>query len=111
MKFLFNGSEMVLATAIEEPKPLFQEFLGGLKGGADWATDHVVGGFFELVWEGATVIWDFLITFLPDIMGYGTMLAGALMILGAMTGKGGMMKVLAIYAGFMIFGLCILGGA
>lgn len=47
---------------------------------------------------------------LPDIMGYGAILAGVCIVLGGMIGKGGMIKPLSIYAGLLIIALCILGG-
>lgn len=55
-------------------------------------------------------MWNWFILNLPDIVGYMTMAAGAGIILSAMIGRGGMMKVLGWYAGIVILVICILGG-
>jgi hypothetical protein len=47
---------------------------------------------------------------LPDIMGYGAILAGVFIILGGMFGKGGSLKPAGVYAGLLIVSICILGG-
>lgn len=70
--------------------------------------------FWNWIWEkicdGSIYLWDLFVTYLPDIMGYGAVLAGITIILGAMVGRGGMIKPLAIYAAGLILALCILGG-
>lgn len=55
-------------------------------------------------------MWSWFILNLPDIIGYLTITAGIGIILGAMIGRGGMMKVLGWYAGILIIAICILGG-
>lgn len=59
----------------------------------------------------AVMLWHWFLTNLPDIMGYGAILTGVCIILGSMIGKGGMMKPIAIYSGFFIIALLLLGGA
>lgn len=71
--------------------------------------EHVAHPF--LTWVGGRIaeFWhEWFIPNLPDIMGYGAMLAGACMILSSMTGKNGMIRPLAVYAGCLIVSLCIL---
>lgn len=58
--------------------------------------------------EGGIVIWDWFVSVLPDIMGYGTMATGALVILGAMVGREGMIKPLGYLSGGVILSLCVL---
>lgn len=53
--------------------------------------------------------WHWFITYLPDLLGYGAIATGIFIILGSMFGKGGMIKPLAIFAGALIIGICILG--
>jgi murein DD-endopeptidase MepM/ murein hydrolase activator NlpD len=65
-----------------------------------------LGNLFKDIGTG---LWSWFIANLPDIMGYGTILAGAIIILSAMAGKGGIIKPLAWYAGAMIIAVCILG--
>lgn len=55
-------------------------------------------------------MWNWFILNLPDIVGYLTITAGVGIILSAMIGRGGMMKVLGWYAGIVILVICILGG-
>ena len=56
-------------------------------------------------------MWSWFILNLPDIVGYLTIGAGIGIVLSAMIGRGGMMKVLGWYAGIVILAICILGGA
>ena len=55
-------------------------------------------------------MWSWFILNLPDIIGYLTIGAGIGIILSAMIGRGGLMKVLGWYAGIVILAICILGG-
>ncbi|MGE6488483.1 hypothetical protein [Paenisporosarcina sp. NPDC076898] len=64
-----------------------------------------VGEFFKNVASGA---WNWFVEVLPDVMGYGALLAAGAIVLGSMVGSGGMMKPLAIYAGGLIVAVCIL---
>ncbi|CAA66529.1 unnamed protein product [Bacillus phage SPP1] len=72
------------------------------------------GWFWE--WVGGCISDSFsnlghwFIMNLPDIIGYGAILSGVLIILGSMIGRGGMFKPLAYFAGAFILALCILGG-
>jgi len=67
--------------------------------------------FLDYIWDkfqdGCIYIGEAFLHNLPDIMGYGTILAGALVILGAMIGKGKMMKVLSIYGGSLIVAILL----
>lgn len=53
-------------------------------------------------------LWVWTVEVLPDIMGYGTMVTGAMVILGSMVGRGGIMKPLGYLSGGVILSLCIL---
>lgn len=68
----------------------------------DWVGSQLQSGLLHM--------WNWVVLNLPDIMGYATIGAGIFIILGAMIGKGGMMKPLSIYAGLLILAICILGG-
>lgn len=65
-----------------------------------------IGNFFK---DLGVVSWQWFVENLPDIMGYGGLVAGGAIIIGAMVGKGGMIKPLAIYAGGLIAATLILG--
>jgi hypothetical protein len=54
-------------------------------------------------------MWDWFVTNLPDIMGYGAILTGVIMILSAMAGKG-MIKPAGFFGGALILAVSILGG-
>lgn len=54
-------------------------------------------------------LWEWFIFILPDLMGYGAVFYGVLIILGAMTSKGQMMKHLGRYGAYLIASTCILG--
>jgi hypothetical protein len=66
--------------------------------------------FWEMVHDFLLSCWHWFITYLPDIMGYSAVLAGVCIILGAMFGRGGMIKPLAMYAGSLIVSICLLMG-
>jgi hypothetical protein len=58
--------------------------------------------------------WNSILTWcvnsLPDMMGYGALVAAVCIILGSMIGSGGMIKPLALYAGILIIAVLILAG-
>lgn len=64
-----------------------------------------IGNFFQNV---ASSAWNWLVEVLPDVMGYGALLAGGAIVLGSMIGNGGMIKPLAIYGGALIVAVCVL---
>lgn len=109
MKFIFNGENMALASATEGLS-LMEKY--------NRFADKVIGKETELIFQ-PTAVWlgdqltalgQWIVANLPDIMGYGTILAGVLMIIGAMMSKGGMIKIIGGWAALMILALCILGG-
>ncbi|MBU8908466.1 M23 family metallopeptidase [Desertibacillus haloalkaliphilus] len=81
---------------------------------SDWVigkeTELVLKPFANFIQEVTTDIWMWFVANLPDIMGYGTIAAGVLMIFSSMVGKGGMIKTLAWWFGALILAICILGG-
>ena len=64
-----------------------------------------IGNAIKNIASGA---WNWVVDVLPDVMGYGAILAGATIILGSMVGNGGMIKPLAVYGGGLIVAICIL---
>lgn len=64
-----------------------------------------IGNGFKSVASGA---WNWFLGVLPDLVGYGTLVAGGAIIIGSLIGNGGMMKPLSIYAGCVIVAVCIL---
>lgn len=52
-------------------------------------------------------MWHWFVANIPEIMGYGTLMAAAFIIIGAMIGKGGMIKPLSIYAAGLIAAILI----
>lgn len=53
--------------------------------------------------------WHWIVVNLPDIMGYGTMLFGALIILSSLLGKGRLIQIAGLYGGLLIIAISILG--
>jgi len=88
--------------------------LDKVNGFADWVVDKeieiilkpLVGGIGKV----ALATWDWFVANLPDIMGYGSIAAGALIILSSMLGNGGIVKTVGWYFGALIIAICILGG-
>lgn len=81
---------------------------------SDWfvgkEVEFIVKPFMNFMRDVTTDLWQWFIFNLPDIMGYFTVGAGVFIILGAMIGKGGLMKPFGVWAGLMILAICILGG-
>lgn len=81
------------------------------------AGDWVVGKETEFLFkplqqalhDGLVSFWNWFIVNLPDIMGYGAILTGVIMILSAMAGKG-MIKPAGFFGGALIVAVSILGG-
>lgn len=89
-------------------------FLDNVNNFADWAVGkqvelilNPIGALFKDI---GVSLWNWFILNLPDIMGYATVGAGALIILSAMTGKGGIVRTTAWYFGLLIIAISILGG-
>lgn len=114
MKFLFDGTGMKLATAYIGEKAKEGTWLDGLNDFSDWVVQSEMNMIFKpilsLLSEGLKDLGIWFVANLPDIMGYGTILAGVWCVIGAMSGKGGMMKPLGYLAGGLILAVCILGG-
>lgn len=55
-------------------------------------------------------MWQWFILNLPDLMGFVTIGAGALIIFGGLLGKGGALKVMGWYSGILTVAYLILGG-
>ena len=102
MKFIYTVNGMV-----EEKGNIFTDATDWFAGKSAEAVLIPIGNFFA---DFATTLWDWFLYVLPDLMGYGAILAAVGIILGAMIGKGGMMKPLSIYAGVLIVVVVILGG-
>lgn len=52
-------------------------------------------------------LWDMFIPLLPDLIGYGAIATGAIVILSSMAGRG-LVKPLAVFSGVTILAVCIL---
>jgi hypothetical protein len=70
----------------------------------------LIGPVIKMFKELGEAFWGWFVLHLPNIMGYGAMATGVFIILGAMFGKSGMIKPIAIYTALLIIALCILGG-
>lgn len=80
----------------------------------DWADhaitaekEHILNPTWAWIKDQLIDLGHWIVTNLPDLMGYGAVLAGALIILGSMTGKG-IMKPIAYYAGSFFVSVIIL---
>jgi hypothetical protein len=90
---------------------------GGIMDHINQASDWIIGKEAKYVFKPvgggvqdvALSMWHWLIVNLPDIMGYGTILFGALIILSSLTGKGRLIKIAGLYGGLLIIAICILG--
>jgi hypothetical protein len=85
-------------------------FADGTIGKEKEVVEHVTHPVWATFKAGMIDLGHWFVANLPDIMGYGAILAGVCIVLGGMIGKGGAIKPLAIYAGLLILSLCILGG-
>ena len=53
-------------------------------------------------------IWNWFVSILPDLIGFGAVATGAFVILSSMGGRG-VVKPLGIFSGITILAVCILG--
>lgn len=67
------------------------------------ALDNIITGVKYL----ATTIWDWFIPVLPDLVGYGAVATGALVIVSTMAGRG-VVKPLGYFGGIAVVAVCIL---
>lgn len=81
---------------------------------SDWVigkeVEFILKPLASLLKDITITLWDWFILNLPNIMGYTTVLMGVLIILGAMVGRDGMIKIISVYSALMILALCLLGG-
>lgn len=73
--------------------------------------DHIANPAWGWIKGQLVDAGHWFVTNLPDIMGYGAIFMGAMIILGSMMGKQGMLKPIGVYAGTLIVAVCILSGA
>lgn len=74
----------------------------------DPANDFLKENIRSFLAETGRTVWDWFVQSIPDLVGYGTITAGVWVMLGAMIGRGGMLKPLGILAGGVITAVCIL---
>ncbi|PEK70429.1 hypothetical protein [Bacillus pseudomycoides] len=116
MKFILEGGQMILANsgAYIGEKAKEGSFMDIINDFSD-SIVHTeiefilkpIGHFFK---ECGSLLWDWFIVNLPDLMGYTTIAAGAFIIISSMLGKGSLMKTISWYTAFLILALTILGG-
>jgi murein DD-endopeptidase MepM/ murein hydrolase activator NlpD len=102
----FIGSQPVPGSIMDRLNHLGDKFIQKESGVIETVSNPV------WAWTKGQLI-DFghwFVTNLPDLMGYGAIMAGVFIILGSMVGKGGMMKPLSIYAGALIVSFLVLAG-
>lgn len=86
------------------------------EGVADFERKHIIepgNEFFKenirtFLAETGRTVWDWFLQTIPDLVGYGTIAAGALVMLGSMVGRGGLLKPLGYLAGGVVLAVCIL---
>lgn len=93
-------------------KPPEGSFMDKMNDFSDWVVSKEIELFikpFVKFLEGmATTFWHWFIKVLPDLIGYSAIACGIFIVLGAMIGKGGMMKPLGFFVGLFIIAICIL---
>lgn len=115
MKYVFNGKGMVAATAYIGEKAKEGSFMDHLNS----FSDAIVGKEMEVIFkpvgtllsESLQSLGHWLLVNLPDLLGYTTIAAGVLIILGGMLGKANVTKTMSWYFGAFIVAVCVLGGA
>ncbi|AFE86274.1 hypothetical protein PBC1_038 [Bacillus phage PBC1] len=115
MKFLFDGSKWVSATAYIGEKAKEGSFMDHLNN----FSDSIVSKEMEVIFKPAGMFFTeclsslghWLLLNLPDIMGYVTVASGVLIILTGMLGKANVTKTMSWYAGLLIVAVTVLGGA
>lgn len=63
-----------------------------------------ISNFFKNI---GVASWEWFVNVLPDIIGFGAVATGALVIISSMAGRG-MMKPIGVFAGVTILAVCIL---
>lgn len=116
MKFIFDGAKMIATSA---------GYIGEKAKEGTWLdslnkfSDGIVGKEAEIIFkptgqflvECLSSLGHWVLVNLPDIMGYTTVAAGVLIILGGMLGKANVTKTMSWYFGAFIVAVCVLGGA
>ena len=74
----------------------------------DPGNEFISGKLMDYIKETGVSLGKWFVEVLPDIIGYGTVVAGSMVILGSMVGMGGMIKPLGYLSGGIILSLCIL---
>jgi len=74
-----------------------------------WIINNERAFLLDGVKKISTGVWNYFLEILPDLMGYGTLVAGGAIIIGSMVGRGGLMKPLGFFAGSLIVATVILG--
>lgn len=73
---------------------------------ADWfvgkEVEYIVRPVSEVFHDLAVGTWKWFVYNLPDFMGLATLAAGGFIIVGAMLGRGSMLKTIGIYTGMLI---------
>lgn len=100
MRFVFDGKELVPASAVPLPPDPSEMFIEWVKEGARTV--------LEQAFEGAVVLLKGMTVIIPDTLGYATVFAAVWVIVNSMTGKG-VMKPIAYYAALLIIGISVLG--
>jgi hypothetical protein len=117
MKFIMNASgELTEVNDAGEfyigGKPEPGSFMDKMNHFSDWVVSKeielFIKPFVEFMQGLATTFWHWFIKVLPDLMGYGAIIAGICIILSAMIGRGGLLKPLAVYFAALVIAICIL---
>jgi murein DD-endopeptidase MepM/ murein hydrolase activator NlpD len=72
--------------------------------------DHVVNPVSNWFQDQLTNLGHWIVANLPDIMGYGAIIAAVCIIFGAAMGKGGMIKPLLLYGIALVIAALVRGG-
>lgn len=77
--------------------------------------DSVKADIYASIKSGLTELgvkaWDWFLHIIPDLAGYGTLVAGGWIMVGAMIGDGATFKPAGYLAAGLIVGVCVLEAA
>lgn len=110
MKFLLTASGMKEVTdpsLLEKAHEKFQGFADYVNGKE---TEYVFHPFWDFIQDIMISLGHWIVTNLPEIMGYSTILCAICIVICSFTSSQSMIKPIGLWAVATIIAICILGG-
>lgn len=110
MKFLLTASrmkEVTDPTLLEKVHDKFKDFADYVIGKE---TEYVFYPFWDFIQDSMISLGHWIITNLPEIMGYSTILCAICIVICSFTSSQSIIKPIGLWAVATIIAICILGG-